>query len=278
MTSYHPETETNPRTRSSYKPWYNSERPNHSPIIPIDALIPISISNTNMNSTPLFQLVRSQNAIPERQQCLPIEQVIDKSFYSTWLPDIHDLPLHDIALAAKKHNLYKTCTSNYDHTVNCASSTWHFASMMNDLYSRTSKTMTECSKYRAALISIMISLKILLLSETYLGVASGRALLSCDHKKARKDAFSQSLPGIRRMIQNDSNILAEIDRLRAQITSPIDHQFGLGYSEAVVPALNEEDPPAQTCLQFINHPLETPSIVKHFSTSRKLTVMLDGNS
>jgi hypothetical protein len=113
---------------------------------------------------------------------------------------------------AVKNRLTVTCSGNYES--NQASSHWSFDSH-KEIYSGKSPTIPNCSRYRSELISVMVALHILHKVGTSFPPAHGIITITCGHKGAFRDAFSNAPVGVCTAVQHDYDILLEIRRLRA---------------------------------------------------------------
>jgi hypothetical protein len=214
MHRFEPVIQPTPRTRSSYRPWYNYDQAIMSSLLPLDSLVPATINHNDVIIGSLFQVNYSTNH-PDRinTTTMPKMDQSGHNYYSNLiLSPISDQNLSDISDMAVKNRLTVTCSGNYES--NQASSHWSFDSH-KEIYSGKSPTIPNCSRYRSELISVMVALHILHKLGTSFPPAHGIITITCGHKGAFRDAFSNAPVGVCTAVQHDYDILLEIRRLRA---------------------------------------------------------------
>jgi hypothetical protein len=217
--TYQPILRTHARTRSQHRPWYDLHQPTPATQLPQD-LYPVTIENDASLTGSLFQVNISATTIVE-QTLPPPTQYLNLGDYLTEQP-----PLSVIAEALQKHNLTIVCSSNYDAEQKLATSTCSFLST-TIIYEYESQPMSNTSRYRAELFSILLGLYILhSVEQSSPRTERSTAIITSNSKQALKQAFGSSPIGIRRAIRANYDLVLEIAHFRKTLTRTLSTYHG----------------------------------------------------
>jgi len=87
MHRFEPVIQPTPRTRSSYRPWYNYDQAIMSSLLPLDSLVPATINHNDVINGSLFQVNYSTNQ-PDRinTTTMPKMDQSGHTYYSNLIP------------------------------------------------------------------------------------------------------------------------------------------------------------------------------------------------
>ena len=169
-------------------------------------LIPITIAHNRVVNGSLFQVSGSLDSLPKNLDSPPQEANHYSEFY---LNISNPTPLEQLAIMAGRNTLGITCSITHNKMNNTATAYWSFHTD-STVYAHHSPNLTNCSRYRASLVSIFCALMLLHQVEEQQEYTPSHISILSSHKKAHRQEFNHCPAGITTVTERDYDLILEI--------------------------------------------------------------------